>query len=317
LKNYLIFYILAFFSVNPLQALYAQSLPGNRPIKRVTRVQVDTLSLQGASEKKQASYFEAGISYQNNDVYLGRKDSSALPYFIPVLSYYHKSGIYFSAFINYLSTTDASRVDAVTMEGGYIFHTGNYDGQVNISKFIYNSQSTSVSSEIQASAGYQNGYDFGMIKSFLNLSLDFGPQIDYSTSLGLEHGFSILHDKGELTPGFCVNAGTQNFYDNYYKNKRYSNSGKGKSSGNTGETIVGNVVNPSNFKILDYEASIPFTYNIQKLAIHFTPTYAIPVNPSLIEVSTKQSSGNSSTKTVTEHLTNSFYMSIGLSFKFG
>jgi hypothetical protein len=317
LKNYLIFYIPAFLFVSQLQTLYAQSLPVNRPIRRVTGVRVDTLSLQGASEKKQKSYFETGISYQNNDVYFGRKDSSALPYFIPVLSYYNKSGIYFSAFINYLSSADASRVDAITVEGGYIFHTGNYDGQVNISKFIYNRQSTSVSSEIQASAGYQNGYDFGIIKTFLNLGLDFGPQIDYSASLGLEHGFSILHDKAEFTPGICVNAGTQNFYNNYYENKRYSNSGKGKSTGNTGETIMGSVVNPSNFKILDYEASIPFTYNIQKLAIHFTPTYAMPVNPSLIDVNTKQSGGNSSNKTVTEHLTNSFYMSVGLSFKFG
>ena len=240
-----------------------------------------------------------------------------MPYIIPVLSYYHKSGIYFSAFVNYLSSPDANRVDVVTLEGGYIFHTGNYDGEVNISKFIYNSQSTSVTSEIQASAGYQNGYDFGIIKTFLNLSLDFGPQIDYSTSLGLEHAFSILRDKGEFTPGICVNAGTQNFYNNYYKNKRYSNSGKGKSTGNTGETMVGNVENPSNFKILDYEASIPFTYNIRKLALHFTPTYAIPLNPSLINVNTEQSGGGSSTKTVTEHLTNSFYMSIGFSFKFG
>jgi hypothetical protein len=128
------------------------------------------------------------ISYQSNDVYFGRKDSSALPYIIPVLSYYHKSGIYFSAFVNYLSSPNASRVDLVTLEGGYIFHTGNYDGEVNISKFIYNSMSTSVSSEIQASAGYQNGYDFGIIKTFLNLNLDFGAKIDYSASLGLEHG---------------------------------------------------------------------------------------------------------------------------------
>ncbi|HET7002981.1 MAG TPA: hypothetical protein VFI33_16760, partial [Puia sp.] len=241
----------------------------------------------------------------------------ALPYIIPVFSYYHKSGIYFSALLNYLSTAGESRVDAITVEGGYIFHTGNYDGQVTVSKFLYNSQSTSVSSEIQASTGYQNGYDFGVIKTFLNLSLDFGPQIDYSTSLGLERGFSILHNKGEFTPGICVNAGTQNFYNNYYKNKRYSNSGKGKSTGNTGTTVVGSVVNPSNFKILDYEASIPFTYNIQKLTIHFTPTYAIPVNPSLINVNTKQSGGNSSNKTVTEHLTNTLYMSLGFSFKFG
>ncbi len=40
------------------------------------------------------SHFEAGISYQSNDVYLGRKDSTVLPYIIPAFSYYHLSGLY-------------------------------------------------------------------------------------------------------------------------------------------------------------------------------------------------------------------------------
>jgi hypothetical protein len=91
LKNYLIFYILAFLFVNPFQALYAQSHPVNTSISRVTGVQTDTLSLQAKPGKKQESYFETGVGYQSNDVYFGRKDSSALPYITPVLSYYHKS----------------------------------------------------------------------------------------------------------------------------------------------------------------------------------------------------------------------------------
>ncbi len=279
------------------------------------QIHADTLS--SVPKARKTSYFETGVSYLSNDVYLGRKDSSVLPYLIPVLSYYHKSGLYFSTFVNYLSSAEASRIDLVTLEGGYIFQAGNYDGQLNISKFIYNSQSTSVTSEIQANVGYQNGFDFGIIKSFLNLGLDFGPQIDYSASLGLEHGFSILNDKLEFTPGVCVNAGTQNFYDNYYKNKRYSNKGKSKTTGNTGTSVVGSVVNPSNFKILDYEASVPFSYTIRKLVLNFTPSYAIPLNPGLINVTTKQSGGGSSSQTTTEHLTNSFYMTVGFTFKFG
>jgi hypothetical protein len=286
-----------------------------KKIGGVVKINSDSLSIIPVTRK--ASYFEAGISYLSNDVYLGRKDSSVLPYYIPELSYYHKSGIYISAYLNYLSSPDASRIDLITLEAGYVFEAGNYDGQLNISKFIYNSQSTSVSSQIQANVGYQNGFDFGAVKSILNLGLDFGTQIDYSASFGLEHGFALLNDKLEFTLGICVNAGTQNFYDNYYKNKRYSNKGKGKTSGNSGTSVTGSVVNPSNFKIMDYEASIPFSYTFHKFVLNFTPTYAIPVNPSLIEVESKQSNGNSSFKTVTEHLTNSFYMSLGFGFKFG
>ncbi|HET6990795.1 MAG TPA: hypothetical protein VFJ43_05700, partial [Bacteroidia bacterium] len=172
--------------VIPLGSLYAQTLPSSTTQRKVTGVRIDTMSMRATPEKKQGSYFETGISYQNDDVYFGRKDSAALPYIIPVFSYYHKSGIYFSAFLNYLSTAGENRIDAITVEAGYTFHAGNYDGQVNMSKFIYNSQSTSVSSEIQANTGFQNGYDFGVLKTFLNLNLDFGPQIDYSTSFGLE-----------------------------------------------------------------------------------------------------------------------------------
>jgi hypothetical protein len=296
--------------------MYAQFFPVDNVERQTTGLQTDTVSLQALTDK-QKSHFETGISYQSNDVYFGRKDSSALPYFIPVISYYCASGIYFSVSANYLSDPEARRVDAITLEGGYIFHAGNYDGQLNISKFIYNTQSTSVSSEIKASAGYQNGYDFGFIKTLINGSLEFGSRTDISASFGLEHGFNALNEKMEFTPSICVNGGTQNFYDNYYKNKGFSNKGKGKSTGNAGTFVTGSVVNPSDFKILDYEASIPFSYHIRKMDILFTPVYAIPVNPSLIEVNTKQSNGNSSTQFVTEHLTNSFFMTIGVAFKFG
>src|SRR5579863_10583979 len=47
------------------------------------------------------SHFETSFNYQSNDVYLGRKDSSVLPYFIPEFSYYHKSGIFVSASLYY------------------------------------------------------------------------------------------------------------------------------------------------------------------------------------------------------------------------
>jgi hypothetical protein len=299
------------------QYLHAQSVTDTTHKKQAFGAIVSTDSLLVKPVKKVKSRLEGGISYLNNDVYLGRKDSSILPYFIPALSYYHKSGLYFSASLNYLKNAESSRVDLVTLEGGYIFTKGKYDGQLNISKLIYNSQSTLVSSEIKASAGFQNGFDFGFIKTTLNLGLEFGTKTDYSGSFGLEHGFTGFHEKLEFTPTFCMNAGTQNFYDNYYKNKRYSNRKNGRGAGNAGTAVIGSLVNPSNFKILDYEASVPFSYTIKKLVINFTPTYAIPVNPALINVQTSQSGGGSTNNTITEHLTNTFYMSVGITYRFG
>lgn len=312
MKKVLSIYLLTLFAAIQGTVLFGQTGDSARN-KRESGLQVHNDSVAVEPGKKNKSRFEAGISYQSNDVYLGRRDSSVLSYFTPVLSYYDKSGLYFSASAGYLSDAQSSRVDVVTLEGGYIFTSGNYDGQLNISKLFYNSQSTSVTSEIKASAGYQNGYDFGAVKANLNLGFDFGMKTDYSASFGLDHGFSFLHDKLEFTPSVYMNAGTQNFYDNYYKNKRYSNKKNGRGTGNVVSGVTGSVVNPSNFKILDYELSIPLSYTINKLVINFTPTYAIPVNPSLINI---QSTGGSN-KIITEHLTNTFYMTTGIIFRFG
>jgi hypothetical protein len=132
----------------------------------------------------------------------------------------------------------------------------------------------------------------------------------------LQHSYSGFQDKLEFTPTFTVNGGTQNYYDSYYKNKRYSNSNKGKNGSGGGSTVTGSVADPASFKILDYEASVPFSYTINKLVINFTPTYAVPLNPATININTKQSSGGSSNTTETENLSNTFYWELGVVFHF-
>src|SRR5664279_1950910 len=58
-------------------------------------VMMDSTDNKGALLHK--SYFEAGMSYQSNDVYLGRKDSMLLPYYIPAFSYYHRSCLLYTS----------------------------------------------------------------------------------------------------------------------------------------------------------------------------------------------------------------------------
>jgi hypothetical protein len=302
------------------QNISAQSFKDSTKRKQVSSViiQQDSMKVDKDDLKEvKKTHVETGVSYQNNDVYLGRKDSTKLPYYIPFISYFLKSGLYFSVHVNYLKNAEASRVDLLTMEAGYVFSSGNYDGQVNISKFFYNNQSTNVSSEIQAGFEFQNGFDLGFIKPNLDINLSFGNKIDYTGSFSLEHGFTALHMKLEFTPTLTVNGGTQNFYDSYYKNKRYSNKKSNKNIQNGLSTITGSVVNPSNFKILDYEASMPFSYTIKNLVINFTPTYSIPVNPALINIHTGQSNGTSSNQVIVENLTNTFYWTIGITFRLG
>jgi hypothetical protein len=248
-------------------------------------------------------------------VYLGRKDSSNLSYYTPVLSYYHKSGLFISAYMNYLKNSEESRVDIVSVEAGYTFNSGKYDGQISLSKFIYNAQSTNVSSDILTTLSFQNGFDFGFIKPTMDVSLNIGTKIDYLGSFGIQHSFSGLNKRLEFTPTWIVNGGTQNFYDSYYKNKRYSNSNKGQNNQSGGTFISASVANAGSFRILDYEASVPFSYTINKLVINFTPTYAIPVNPASVNIETKQSNGSSGNKSVVENNSNSFYWTIGIMYR--
>ncbi len=139
-----------------------------------------------------------------------------LPYYIPVLSYYDKSGFYFTASMNHLKNSESSRIDLITLEAGYIFSSGSYDGQLNVSKYVYSSQSTNVASEIQATVGYQNGFDIGFIKPTLEINLNVGSIIDYLGSFGLQHRYSCLHDKLKFTPTFTINGETENLSNSFY-----------------------------------------------------------------------------------------------------
>lgn len=179
---------------------------------RIIRTDQDTAALKEDSlsgEKKigakYRSYFEVNANYQSNNVYLGRKDSTALPYFTPMLSYYHKSGIYVSLSTAFLANAETSRIDVVTLESGYSFSAGNYSGDFTASKYFYNSQSTNVSAEIKAVLTYQNSYNFGFIRPTFTGSWSLGNTPDFDGSLGLEHSFECVGDKLEFTPSFVAN----------------------------------------------------------------------------------------------------------------
>jgi hypothetical protein len=262
------------------------------------------------------SQLEAGMSYQSNDVYLGRKDSTVLPYYIPALTYYHKSGLYATASLNYLKNSTASRIDLVTLEGGYIFSTGNYDGQIIASKYFYNSQSTAVTSEIKASLAYQNSYDAGFIKVTFTGTLNVGNKLDFAATPGIEHTFYLLDDKFDFTPTFALSGSTQNYYNDYYKKRRYTVTRKGKPVQTGIASITGTVLNASAFKILAYEPTMPINYKIGKCTINFSPTYSIPVNAANIAVQSVRDDGTIINRTRTEKIENTFWWTLGVSFLF-
>ncbi len=295
---------------------HAQSAADSVAIKPVSQVKDTLILVRDSSLNKKdppkKSHLEAGMDYQNNDVYLGRKDSTVLPYFIPSVGYYHKSGLYATASLNYLKNATESRIDLVTLEAGYLFSAGNYDGQFSTSKYFYSSQSTSVTSELTGSFAYENSYDLGFIKPTLTGTLNIGSKTDFTAYFGLEHEFTLPGDQLDFTPAIAANASTQNYYNDYYKKRRYIIR-KGQKLQSGVARITGTVLEASAFKLLDYELSLSVNYRIGKCTIHFTPTYSIPVNPAKVAIQAVMNNGTVINKTRTEKIENTFYWTAGVS----
>jgi len=273
-------------------------------------------SLYGLREKTKKSYFQASLTYENDNVYLGRKDSTAIPYLTPALGYYHKSGLYLQVSLGYLNEGSSSRIDEFSIEGGYVISKGNYDGQFNATKYYYSSLSTNINSEISGSLAFDNGYDLGLVRPSLNGTLNFGKKTDYILGFGIDHSFQAIDEKLEIDPKIAVNGGTQNFYNDYYKNRRYTVKRKGQKPIVGVAKVSGEVLNPDVFKILDYEGSVSLNYVVGKFTFNLTPTYAVPVNPSTIAITETLQSGIVLNKTHSEKLSNTLYWTVGGQFNF-
>jgi len=275
---------------------------------------IQRVDLSPAAKKK--TYLVAEISYMNDNVYLGRKDSARLPYLTFDLGYHFKSGFFVDASLNYLASSD-SRIEAVNFEGGYSFTSNKYSGEATFSKYFYSSKSTNVKSGVKSSLSYFNSYDFGFITPTFTAFLNFGGKTDVGGTLGLEHTFYALDDRLNITPAFAANGSTQNYYNNYYKTRRYTIKRKNKPPATGVANITGQVENASQFKLLDYEASLPIDYEAGKFTFSANPVYAFPVNPSIVQVTTTRANNTSTTRFNTEKTENTFFITLGVSYKFG
>lgn len=267
-----------------------------------------------AAPVKSRSYFSAALGFLSNSVYNGRKDTASTPYLSPVIGYYHKSGLFADVSMSYLAKAGSSRIDLFNVEAGYDFSLGNFDGELSANKSFYNSSSSNVKAEITGSAFFTGGYDFVYIRPTFEAGINFGTHTDYLLALGLEHTFYLAKDKLQITPGLLGNGSTQNYYNAYYKNRKVSRKRK---TGNVVYDVTTLVEDAAKFKMLDYECSLPVSYTINKLTISLTPVYAVPVNAAQVTTTlVPEGGGVTKTKTAQETISNSFYCSFGLSYKF-
>jgi hypothetical protein len=264
------------------------------------------------------SHLELNLSYQSDDVYNGRKNSTVIPLITPRVSYIFKNGLQFDASVGYDLHDPSPQTNQYIFDGVYNYSpgNGNYSASVTASAFIYNKQSGNTTAEQRGSIEIDNSYDFNFIQPSLYLTWCFGGGKDYATTFSLQHEFDLLKNKLNITPTFNVNAGTQNFLDSYYKNRKYKVHQKKEPPVCEEVTVYGDVLNAGKFIVLDYEIAVPVSYSYKRFTFNITPNYSIPVHAAETVITTSYQGQILKTSYKKENISNTFYYQAGVTYDF-
>lgn len=250
------------------------------------------------------SYGEIRTLYNSDVIFLGRNSSVKTPFMSTSASYFHKSGLFVNGSASYLTNSSEARFDLFSTTIGYDFFLDQFNSGFSGSVYFFNSQSTTVNSQLTGNLSAYLGRDFGIIDVTTIGTLYFSQNSDFVIYLGANHNFYAINGNLKINPSVSLNAGTQNYFSNYNNNIHFGGgmiSGGGPSSMGGGMNKNGN-----GFTILDYEFSLPVSYTLKKFSISITPIYSIPVSPATIY--------NGQT-TYTEQISNTLFWSVGIKFK--
>ncbi|HEA22519.1 MAG TPA: hypothetical protein ENH87_16590 [Pricia antarctica] len=294
MKNPSILYLILFF-IGPV-SLLAQKNPKSIKEKSNTKT----------------SYVLTDLSYVNDAVFMGRRDSIAAPYILPSIGYYDKSGLFADATLSYLVGSEENRVDLFLTTAGYLFNTNNWSGGISGTAYFYNQSSYNVQSEIVGDITGLLSYDLKMFELTLSASTYFSnnSSTDFFGGLLLNHAFYNSVQNFKVNPSISIYAGSQYFYQEYFSTSRLGNR-KGKGNGSvtteTSEVTTVEIAEASKFKILNVALSLPLQYQYGSFIYSATPVLAIPQTSATI---------TTSEGVLSEDLKSAFYFSVGISYWF-
>ena len=258
------------------------------------------------------SYVLTDVSYINDAVFMGRRDSIAAPYIFPSIGYYDKTGFFADASVSYLTASNENRVDLFLISSGFIFNGSKISGGISGTAYFFNEDSYNVRSEVIGDITGVLSYDLKFLEITLSASTYFNKEssVDIFTGLKLDRTFYTLGNKLLLDPGISLYAGSQYFYQEYYSSSRLGNrKGKGKGTIDTEPTTstVVEIKEASEFNLLNLELSLPAQFYHKQFIFSITPSLSFP-----------QSSATISTEDtiIKEDLKNTFYWTIGVSYWF-
>ncbi|EHQ27823.1 hypothetical protein [Mucilaginibacter paludis] len=270
------------------------------------------------SSQKKAS-LKIGLNYLSNNVYLGRTDTVSTPGLSPNITYSLKSGIYFSGSLDFITNRKKNKLDGGNIEAGYNYTIGqNMEGGVSFTKLFYNATSTQVSSSFSSIINTYLDYDLaGIITPAMSLNYIInksGISSDILLNPSLSHDFTIetpfsAHDDLQVSPQAGLNAGSQHFFGGYLQRKGKLN----KKVASTAVTSYNNSL--GDFKLLDYEISVPVEYKSGCFRFTFTPTYAFAQN-SLPQSTAAEKQITSNLEISSPYKPSIFYFETSIAFRF-
>jgi hypothetical protein len=258
------------------------------------------------------SFFLTDISYINDAVFMGRRDSIAAPYIYPSFSYYDKSGFFADASFSYLINSDENRIDLFLLSTGFLFKWDKWNAGISGTAYFYSEDSYNVRSETVGDISGFLTYDLNIVDVSLLASTFFnnGSSADIFAGLMLDKALYSSDRSFVIDPTLTIYAGSQYFYEEYYNTSRLGNrKGQGMGTGSSlpPVTTVVEINEASKFQVLNIEVGLPMQYQHKHFIFSFTPVLALP-----------QSSATITTEdaVLTEELESTFYFSAGISYWF-
>ncbi len=258
-----------------------------------------------------SSYISVEISFINDAVFMGRKDSISAPYLYPSITYHNKSGFYASGSLSYLTRSEEARVDLFLVIAGFDFTAKKLEGDISATKYFFSDDSYNVISEVVADITILLKYDFNIVNLGIGSSIYFSSDgsSDFFLAPEISHDFISKDQKFQVSPTAGIYLGSQNFYEQYYINNRFGNGrGQGQGSGDNtqGDTKI-EIQEGKEFGLMAIEFSLPMWYSYKSMTISFLPAYVLAQNPATLTIDDV---------VFEEELENTFYWMIGVGYRF-
>lgn len=284
-----------------LSALLLQSQPVFTQTKKIEND-------ERAIEKSDVKF---GMQYVTDYYFMGRNDSAKAPYLTPYIGYYHKSGISLRGSVSYMTAKDEERIDLYSFSGGYDYYGKKTAVGVAFTEYIFSDESFAIQAEMNGYLSAYVGYDFNAVVLYTDLAMGLSNTTDIFWATELSKTIYTLNNRLSFRPALYLNAGTQNYYQEYYSN-RSQQTGLGKHGKGYGQQSGSNqtstILQSDQFQLMDYEAELQVSYRIGKILLYTTSTWIFPLNPSTLL--------NEQGQMVEEELNNGWYGAIGMQIKF-